>query len=201
MYPNLQLLAAVVSRRKRQLGPRQRRRLQLCRYGCVNVAFQHSTQVFHGSSAIGIWVDACVDHPTDHLKVFISEMLQLRIHQVRHCLRNLERPSSEFGRMQIAPSLLIAPEFFSDLERIVFQLSKSTSCTESGRWCLLLSSGWILGVDARPGVKKLSTIYDIYNQFYSIECFQKLGRGSVHTALGSRALANFLDLKAVPLEA
>nr|GMD81400.1 hypothetical protein Iba_chr13eCG11250 [Ipomoea batatas] len=100
MYPNLQLLAAVVSGRKRQLGPRQRRRLQLCRYGCVDVAFQHSTQVFHGSSAIGIWVDACVDHPTDHLKVFISEMLQLRIHQVRHCLRNLE--SKLFEVFQIA---------------------------------------------------------------------------------------------------
>lgn len=38
------------------------------------------------------------------------------------------RASREFGRMQTAPWLSKEPEYFSDLARIAFQHSKSTSC-------------------------------------------------------------------------
>lgn len=41
------------------------------------------------------------------------------------------RPSKYFGRIQTAPSLLMLPELFSDLERTVFQHSKSTNCKRS----------------------------------------------------------------------
>ena len=40
------------------------------------------------------------------------------------------RASIEFGKTQIAPLLFMALEFFSDLARIVFQLSKSTNCNK-----------------------------------------------------------------------
>ena len=85
VFSHLQCVSLNSVRRKRKLCPSQRR------YSCVDFALQHITQFLHRCDFRGIWMNAKTHHLTYYLKLISFELLQSRIHHMRHPFWNFKK--------------------------------------------------------------------------------------------------------------